>query len=115
VGKNDVKTYTNTPLSVFFNINKATIASRKDLVNVKNLAEYAKDNKVNLVVTGYADSSTGSAAYNKKLQKQLLTNSLRWALAATRLQQRVWVVLRNSHQFLTTVAPLLRLPTNHRA
>ena len=70
MGKNDVKTYTNTPLSVFFNINKATIASRKDLVNVKNLAEYAKDNKVNLVVTGYADSSTGSAAYNQKLSER---------------------------------------------
>ena len=70
VGKNDVKTYTNTPLSVFFNINKATIASRKDLVNVEKLAEYAKDNKVNLVVTGYADSATGSAAYNKKLSER---------------------------------------------
>ncbi|WP_278815695.1 OmpA family protein [Leyella stercorea] len=70
VAKNDVKTYTNTPLSVFFNINKATIASRKDLVNVEKLAEYAKDNKVNLVVTGYADSATGSAAYNKKLSER---------------------------------------------
>ena len=70
VGKNDVKTYTNTPLSVFFNINKATIASRKDLVNVEKLAEFAKDNKANLVVTGYADSATGSAAYNKKLSER---------------------------------------------
>lgn len=67
---NDVKTYNNTPLSVFFNINKATVASKKDLVNVKNLAEYAKENNANLVVTGYADSATGSATYNQKLSER---------------------------------------------
>ena len=65
-----VKNYSNTPLSVFFNINKATVASRKDLVNVKSLAEYAKENNANLVVTGYADSATGSAAYNQKLSEK---------------------------------------------
>ena len=70
VVKNDVKTYNNTPLSVFFNINKATVASRKDLVNVQSLAEYAKDNNVNLVVTGYADSATGPAAFNQKLSER---------------------------------------------
>ena len=65
-----VATYNNTPLSVFFNINKATVASRKDLVNVQNLADYAKENNVNLVVTGYADSATGSAEYNQKLSER---------------------------------------------
>jgi OmpA-OmpF porin, OOP family len=57
-------------MSVFFNINKATVASRKDLVNVKGLADYAKENNTNLVVTGYADSATGSAAYNQKLSER---------------------------------------------
>ena len=65
-----VKNYSNAPMSVFFNINKATVASRKDLVNVKGLADYAKDNNANLVVTGYADSATGSAAYNQKLSER---------------------------------------------
>lgn len=65
-----VKNYSNAPMSVFFNINKATVASRKDLVNVKGLADYAKENNVNLVVTGYADSATGSAAYNQKLSER---------------------------------------------
>ncbi len=65
-----VKNYNNTPLSVFFNINKATVASRKDLVNVKSLADYAKENNANLVVTGYADSATGSASYNQKLSER---------------------------------------------
>ena len=65
-----VKNYSNAPMSVFFNINKAKVASRKDLVTVKGLADYAKENNVNLVVTGYADSATGSAAYNQKLSER---------------------------------------------
>ena len=64
------KNYSNTPMSVFFNINKATVASRKDLVNIKSLADFAKENNSNLVVTGYADSATGSAAYNQKLSER---------------------------------------------
>ena len=60
----------NTPVSVFFNINKYKVASKKDLVNVKSLANYAKDNNLNLLVTGYADSATGKAAYNQKLSEK---------------------------------------------
>ena len=57
-------------MSVFINLNKYNNASRKDLVNIKNLAEYAKENNSNLVVTGYADSATGSAPYNQKLSER---------------------------------------------
>jgi OmpA-OmpF porin, OOP family len=64
-----VKEFATTPVSVFFNINKSTIASRKDLVNVKELAQYAKDNNKKIVVTGYADSKTGTPAINEKLSK----------------------------------------------
>lgn len=64
-----VKEFAATPVSVFFNINKSKIASRKDLVNVKDLVNYAKDNNKKIVVTGYADSKTGSAAYNNKLSE----------------------------------------------
>lgn len=67
--KQIVKEYAGTPVSVFFNINKSKIASEKDLVNVKSLAEYAKDNNANLLVTGYADSDTGSAEYNQTLSE----------------------------------------------
>ena len=56
--------------SVFFNINKSRIASKKDLVNVKELAECAKANGKTVVVTGYADSKTGSAAYNQTLSEK---------------------------------------------
>ena len=64
-----VKELVHTPVSVFFNINKSKIASRKDLVNVKELAKYAKDNNKKVVVTGYADSKTGTAAINNKLSE----------------------------------------------
>ncbi len=59
-----------TSQSVFFNIGSAKIASRKDLVNVKEVAEYAKANGNKIVVTGYADSKTGSAAYNQTLSEK---------------------------------------------
>lgn len=65
-----VKEFVGTPVSVFFNINRYNIASKKDLVNVKNMAEYAKENDANLLVTGYADSATGKAAFNQKLSEK---------------------------------------------
>lgn len=71
--KEVVKTVTEfqaTSASVFFNINKSTIASKKDLVNVQELANFAKEHGKKLVVTGYADSKTGSAAYNKTLSEK---------------------------------------------
>ena len=58
------------PVSVFFNINKSKIASKKDLQNVSELAKVAKDNNSKIVVTGYADSKTGSAEYNQKLSEK---------------------------------------------
>lgn len=64
------KELVGTAASVFFNINSAKVASRKDLVNVKELAEYAKANNSKIVVTGYADSKTGSAEYNKQLSQK---------------------------------------------
>lgn len=65
-----VKEIAAAPVSVFFNIGKSKIASRKDLQNVKDLVELAKDNNSKIVVTGYADSRTGSAAFNQKLSKK---------------------------------------------
>lgn len=65
-----VKEFVGTPASVFFNINRYKIASKKDLVNVKGIADYAKENDANLLVTGYADSATGKPAYNQKLSEK---------------------------------------------
>ena len=65
-----VKELVHTPVSVFFNINKSKIASKKDLVNVQALAKYAVDNNSKLVVTGFADSATGKPAYNQQLSEK---------------------------------------------
>lgn len=65
-----VEKFSATPVSVFFNINKSKIASRKDLVNVKEMAEYAKANNKKIVVTGYADSKTGSSSFNQQLSEK---------------------------------------------
>lgn len=59
-----------TTQSVFFNIGSSKIASRKDLVNVKEVAEYAKANNHKIIVTGYADSKTGSASFNQQLSEK---------------------------------------------
>ncbi|MCD8289062.1 MAG: OmpA family protein [Prevotella sp.] len=64
-----VKEYAGNPVSVFFNINKTVIANESDLVDVKTIAEYAKDNELNLLVTGYADSATGDDEINQSLSE----------------------------------------------
>ena len=55
--------------SVFFSINSSKIDSKKEILNLKALAEAAKEAGVKLTVTGYADSATGSAAYNQTLSE----------------------------------------------
>jgi len=58
------------PVSVFFNLSQAKVASKKDLQNVSELAKVAKENNSKIVVTGYADSKTGSANFNQKLSEK---------------------------------------------
>ena len=65
-----VKELITTPVSVFFNLDKTEIAELKDLVNVQALAKYAIENDNNLLVTGYADSATGSAPHNQVLSEK---------------------------------------------
>ena len=65
-----IKEYACPAVSVFFNINRWNIASKKDLVNVKNMAEFAKEHDLNLKVTGYADSATGTPAINQTLSEK---------------------------------------------
>ena len=62
-----VKEFVTTPISIFFNIGKIDISSLKDLVNVRALAKYAIENSSNILVTGYADSATGTPEINKSL------------------------------------------------
>lgn len=57
-------------VSVFFDINKSTWASGRDEINVKTAADFAKELGLPLVVTGYADSATGSKETNERLSRE---------------------------------------------
>ena len=58
------------PVSVFFNLGKAVVMGARDKENVASIAKVAKENNLNLIVTGYADSKTGTAANNQRLSEQ---------------------------------------------
>jgi outer membrane protein OmpA-like peptidoglycan-associated protein len=55
------------PQSLFFELNSAKLASQKELVNLKAIAEMAKQDNVKLRIVGYADSATGNAKFNQEL------------------------------------------------
>lgn len=55
---------------VVFRIGSAKLEQNQD-INIYNAARYLLDNpKVNVVVTGYADNSTGTATINQRLSEQ---------------------------------------------
>lgn len=56
-------------VSVFFDINSSKINSKKDLINLEAIATAAKNSGGKVVVSGSADSKTGSSAYNQKLSE----------------------------------------------
>ena len=62
--------YAAVPLSVFFEKGKAVTVAPRDVLNMQAVAEYAKNHPVRLVVTGYADSRTGSVEGNQKLSQR---------------------------------------------
>lgn len=65
------KEIAGTTYSVFFNINSAKLNSHKDVVNLQSVADFAKaNNDVTVICDGYADSKTGTAAYNQKLSQR---------------------------------------------
>lgn len=56
--------------TVRFKLNSAYVSS-EEMVNVYNIAEYMKANPdAQIVVRGYADKNTGTAAYNMKLSER---------------------------------------------
>lgn len=62
-----VKEVPAAPQSVFFEIGSSVLPSNSE-VNMKALAQMLNDNpNMSLALTGYADSNTGSAAWNKQL------------------------------------------------
>lgn len=64
-----VTKYASAPVSVFFDLNKIKIASDRDLIAVKDFADFAKENNASVLVKGYADSATGTPAYNQRISE----------------------------------------------
>jgi outer membrane protein 40 len=54
---------------IYFRINSATI-DRNQVINVYNIAEYAKNNTETVTLVGYADRETGTPDYNMSLSKR---------------------------------------------
>lgn len=54
---------------IYFRINSAVI-DKNQVINVYNIAEYAKSNTETITLVGYADRQTGNPAYNLALSKR---------------------------------------------
>jgi OmpA-OmpF porin, OOP family len=70
IEKKDSGSIATIPLSIFFNVNELRVVSRRELLNVKTIVNFAKANGSEIVVTGYADSKTGQSQYNKNLSQK---------------------------------------------
>lgn len=55
--------------SVFFAFNSSKIDCKKEIINLQALADAVKNSDAKISVVGFADSATGSAAYNQKLSE----------------------------------------------
>ena len=74
-----VSDHASAPQSVFFYLNSTKMVSQEELVNLKAIADMAKQDNIKLRITGYADSATGNAKYNQTLslnRAQAIANEL---------------------------------------
>ena len=66
VNTEDVLSY---PFSIFFNRDSYQLMSRRDIVNLREIATVAKDKGYKLRLTGSCDSATATPAYNQTLSE----------------------------------------------
>ena len=66
VQSEDILSY---PFSIFFNRDSYQLMSRRDIVNLREIAQVAKDNGYKLRLTGSCDSATATPAYNQTLSE----------------------------------------------
>ena len=57
------------PFSIFFNRDSYELMSRRDLVNLREIAEVAKKNNFKIRLRGSADSATATPSYNQTLSE----------------------------------------------
>ena len=58
------------PVSIFFDLGKAVVVTQRDRENVAAVAKTAVEHNLRVVLTGYADSKTGTAEVNQRLSQQ---------------------------------------------
>ncbi len=57
------------PFSIFFNLDSYELMSRRDVVNMTEIAKVAKENNYKLRLRGSADSATATSSYNQTLSE----------------------------------------------
>ena len=57
------------PFSIFFNRDSYELMSRRDIINLREIAEVAKKNGYKLRLTGSCDSATATPSYNQTLSE----------------------------------------------
>jgi|GEM_PF-1537204 len=57
------------PFSIFFNLDSYQLTSRRDLINLEQIANVAKANGYKIRLRGSADSATATPAYNQTLSE----------------------------------------------
>ena len=57
------------PFSIFFNRDSYQLMSRRDLINLREIANVAKENGYKLRLRGSCDSATATPAYNQTLSE----------------------------------------------
>ena len=57
------------PFSIFFNRDSYQLMSRRDIINLREIANVAKENGYKLRLTGSADSATATPSYNQTLSE----------------------------------------------
>jgi outer membrane protein OmpA-like peptidoglycan-associated protein len=66
VQSEDILSY---PFSIFFNRDSYELMSRRDVINLREIANVAKENGYKLRLTGSCDSATASPSYNQTLSE----------------------------------------------
>ena len=65
-----VEQVVSAPVSIFFERGKSAVIASRDMLSVKALAELAIEKNASVLVTGYADTKTGTAEVNKRLSER---------------------------------------------
>lgn len=60
----------SAPVSIFFDLGKAVVVTPRDRENVAALAAVAREHNLRVIVTGYADSKTGTPEGNRRISQQ---------------------------------------------